>query len=178
MKYKDYIAMLRANAIKMFYDEKAGKVRADVHIVSPERADSLYETIINKPGRCTYLTGEHGVHEGVMMVLFVTLFGENFPEYERSIVWSDIKMKRVEHKYGTTWEAYWGSAHESWAYLFLPLRDIPGYKNLFRIREIIRCQNAVERGYPGFATSANKPGGDGYLDGAGIEGVWKPGNKK
>ncbi|MEW6284322.1 MAG: hypothetical protein AB1758_37250, partial [Candidatus Eremiobacterota bacterium] len=29
----------------------------------------------------------------------------------------------------------------------------------------------AQRGYPGFATSTNAPGRDGYLDGAGIEGI-------
>jgi len=166
--YAAYIEMLRANVVEMFYDEEAGKVRGDVHILSPDSPESEYERAENK---CAYLTGEHGVHEGVMMVLFVTLFGKGLPEDARERIWSDISMKRIEHKYGTTWEAYWGSAHESWAYLFLPLRDIEGYRNLFRIREIIRCRNAVERGYPGFATSSLKPGEDGYLDGAGIEGT-------
>jgi len=170
-RYAGFIEMLRLNVVKIFYDEKAGKVRADVHILDMYSRDSLYETAPESSGHCPYLTGEHGVHEGVMMVLFVTLFGNGLPEDARERIWKDIKMERVEHKYGTTWKGYWGSAHESWAYLFIPLRDIPGYRNIFRIREIIRSQNAVERGYPGFSASINKPGEDAYISAAGIEGV-------
>lgn len=169
-KYALYIDMLRENTVKIFYDEKDGKVRSEAVIHSPYSADSEYSTHIYNGTGC-YLSGEHGVHEGVMMDLFVTLFGKGLPEDGKERIWNDIKMVRVEHKYGTTWQGYYGSAHESWAYLFLPCRDIQGYKDLFRIREIIRSQNAAERGYPGFATSALQPGEDGYLDRAGIEGL-------
>lgn len=169
-KYALYIDMLRENAVKIFYDEKDGKVRAETVIHSPYSQDSEYSTCIYN-GTGSYLSGEHGVHEGVMMDMFVILFGKGLPEDGKDRVWDGIKMVRVEHKYGTTWQGYWGSAHESWAYMFLPYRDISGYRDLFRIREIIRSQNAVEMGYPGFATSALQPGEDGYLDGAGIEDV-------
>jgi hypothetical protein len=106
-----------------------------------------------------------------MMVIFVTLFGKELTQAERDAVWNDIDMVRVEHKYGTTWQAYWGSAHESWAWLFLPFRDLPEYRQLFRLREIIRSNDARERGFPGFPSSTNKPGDSGYISDAGIQGV-------
>lgn len=169
--YRAYNAMLRKNAVPVFYDAQAGKVRADVRVTDPKSADSRYETIHGKPGRMTHLTGEHGVHEGCMLVHYLTLFGEGLPGGAADRIWKGIEMERVEHDRGTTWEAFWGSSHESWAYLFLPFRDDARYADLFRIREKIRTQNAADRGYPGLATSTNDPLGEGYLDGAGIEGI-------
>lgn len=169
--YGEYNRMLRRNVVPVFLDAERGLVRADVRVVDPTSANSTHETILDKPGRMSYLTGEHGVHEGSMMVHYLTLFGEGLPEGTADRIWDGIRMDRVEHPHGTTWEAFWGSSHESWAFLFLPLRQVPEYRDLFRIREEIRTQNAAQRGYPGLATSTNRPGGDGYLDGAGIEGL-------
>ncbi|MEK7704347.1 MAG: hypothetical protein AAB426_05260 [Myxococcota bacterium] len=174
-RYGAYNKMLRANVVKVFYDAEVGKVRADVHIRAPHRATTGYDSIADRPGRMSFLTGEHGVHEGLMMVLYLTLFGVGLPDGAACRIWDGIPIKRQEKSpYGTTWEAYWGSAHESWAYLFLPLRDLPAYRDLFRIREKIRTQNAAAREYPGLASSTNAPGGSadlGYLSAAGIEGL-------
>jgi len=170
-RYHDYNSMLRGNVGKVFYDAPSGKVRADVTVVDPKSKDSDYRTNIGVPGRADFLTGEHGVHEGIMLVAYLTLFGAQLPDGAQQRIWDGIDMVRVEHPAGTTWQGFWGSSHESWAYLFMPLRDIQGYRDLFRIREKIRTHNAVERGYPGLSSSTNKPGEPGYLDGAGIEGI-------
>lgn len=170
-RYARYNEKLRDNVVKMFYDPEAGKVRGDVHISDPYSEDATYSTNHGVPGRADYLSGEHGVHEGMMLVAYLTMLGRGLPEGASERIWDGIKMERVEHEHGTTWQGFWGSAHESWAYLFLPLRDMEGYRTLHRIREEIRSNNAVDRGYPGFATSANEPGKEGYIDGAGIEGI-------
>jgi hypothetical protein len=170
-EYAEYNQRLKENAVKIFFDESAGKVRGDVKVGNTASVSSSYETIIMKPGRMTYLTEEHGVHEGFMMVMFVTLFGKGLTRAEKDTIWNGISMVRVEHKYGTTWQAYWGSAHESWAWLFLPFRDLPEYRQLFSIREIIRTNDARERGFTGFPSSTNKPGDTGYLSDAGIQGI-------
>ncbi|CAN0463038.1 unnamed protein product, partial [Phaeothamnion confervicola] len=109
----------------------------------------------------------------MMILLFVTLMGDGLPPGATKNIWDSTKMVRVETPYGTTWQGWYGSSHESWQYLFLPMRDRPEFRQLFKIREIIRSQNANAHHYPGFATSALDPAGDGkgYLDGAGIEGV-------
>lgn len=170
-KYKGYLDNVKDKITDMFYDEKAGKIRADVVVTDPKSPHSKYETIEKGKG-AQYLSGEDTVHEGSMMVLFATLFGKGLPEDAAQRIWNNTEMTRIEHKYGTTWQGCWGSAHESWAYLFLPNRDMKEFNDLFRIREVIRTQNAAERGYPGFASSTNKPGDEcAYLDGEGIEGV-------
>jgi hypothetical protein len=166
-RYGDYNSMIKNNIVSIFYDSKAGKVRGDIRIVPSPGKGFTYETA---PNKSTYLTGEHGIHEGMMLVLYVCLFGKGLPADAVSRIWGDITMKRVEHKYGTTWEGWYASSHEEWAFLVLPLRDMPEYKKLFRIREIIRTQNACERGYPGFATSCLVNRSE-YIDKAGIEGI-------
>ncbi len=167
-KYKEYSDLLTSKLGKIFYDKEAGKIRADVQVVNPESPDTEYKTSKNVPGKCDYL-GDF--HEGLMLILFVSLFAKDISEDDQKKIWENVHTKRVEHKDGTTWEAWCGSAHESWAYLFLPFRDIPEYKALFRIREEIRTQNAAERGYPGLGASTNEPGGTGYLSACGIEGI-------
>ena len=161
-RYGEYNQVLQDNVARVFYDPEGVACRGDVRILP----NGSYAAL--NPG--SFMTGEHGVHEGCMLIHYLTLFGKGLPEGAADKIWSDIEMKRVETRHGTTWEGFWGSAHESWAYLFLPFRDHPGYRDLFRIREIIRSQNAEERGYPGFATSTNGPQG-GYLSDGGIEEV-------
>lgn len=169
--YRSYVERMRERVVPMFYDERSGNVRGDVQIEDITRADTRYRTILPPTENMPYLSGEHGVHEGQMLVSFMTLFGKGLPDGSAKKIWDGIDFARVEHPHGTTWQAYWGSSHESWAYLFQPFRDMPEYRDLFRIREQIRTHNAVERGYPGLATSTNRPAGTGYLDGAGIEGI-------
>ncbi|MBN9414399.1 MAG: hypothetical protein J0I12_03130 [Candidatus Eremiobacteraeota bacterium] len=160
-KYQAYNQQLMDNVTKVFYDPRGVACRGDVRIT-----ENGYEAL----HRGAFMTGEHGVHEGCMLIHYLTLFGKDLPPGASDKIWDDIKMKRVESKHGTTWQGFWGSAHESWAYLFLPFRDHQGYQNLHRIREEVRVNNAVERGYPGLATSTNGPRG-GYLSDCGIEGI-------
>lgn len=141
----------------------SGGVRGRVEVSDPLSANPIY----SGDG---LMTGEHGVHEGQMIVLYMSLYGGLSAE-ESAKVWDGIRMRRIEHPAGTTWQGFWGSPHEEWAYLFLPYRDIPEYRQLFRIREKIRTQNARKRGYPGFGASAHHPLGKGYMSAAGIEGI-------
>lgn len=161
-QYKVYNDGLQARSYEALYEPGKG-VRGYVAISDPKSPDSEF-----RGGGIT--TGEHGVHEGQMMVLYMTLFGGLSAE-EKEQVWKDISMTKVEHKHGTTWQGFWGSPHEQWAHLFLPYRDHQGLADLSRIREKIRSHNAAERGYPGLAVSAHKPDGHGYAAAAGIEGV-------
>ncbi|MBS2035043.1 hypothetical protein JST97_08640 [bacterium] len=165
-KYQAYNQMLMDNVARVFYDPKGVACRGDVRIQNPSDPNTGYEAL--HPG--AFMTGEHGVHEGCMLIHYLSLFGKGLPDGAVDQIWDDIRMKRVETKHGSTWQGFWGSAHESWAYLFLPFRDHKGYRDLFRIREEVRVNNAVQRGYPGLATSTNGPRG-GYLSDAGIEGV-------
>jgi hypothetical protein len=165
-KYQAYNQQLQDNVTRVFYDPQGVACRGDVRILEPDNPNTGYEAL--NPG--SFMTGEHGVHEGCMLIHYLSLFGKELPAGAVDKIWDDIQMKRVETRHGTTWQGFWGSAHESWAYLFMPFRDHQGYQDLFRIREEIRTQNAVERGYPGLATSTNGPRG-GYLSDAGIEGV-------
>ena len=165
--YAQYVDRMCKSAVALFWDPQKRLQRANVRIADPKNPES---PIVAQD---SYLRGEHGVHEGVMILLFVTLLGEGLPPAASRDIWNSTRMVRVETRYGTTWQGWNGSSHESWQYLFLPMRDIPQFRQLFRIREIIRSQNAVARHYPGFATAALDPRGDGgpYLEGAGIEDI-------
>lgn len=165
--YAEYLDGLRKEAVPLFWDPVRHLCRANVRVKDPKVADT---PIIP---RDSYMQGEHGVHEGIMILTFLTVLGKDLPQGASDSVWASTRMTRVETKYGTTWQGWNGSAHESWQYLFLPMRDLPEFRQLFRIREVIRSQNAVARHYPGFATAAIDPRSDGldYLDGAGIEDV-------
>jgi hypothetical protein len=166
-RYGAYNNRLKENIVSIFYDRAAGKVRGDIKFEPSSHQGFSYSAVSDK---CPCITGEHGIHEGMMLLLYVCLFVKNLPEGAVDRIWSDIAMKRMETKYGTTWEGWYASSHEEWAFLILPMRDMPEYKKLFRLREIIRSQNAREKGYPGFATSCLVDR-DTYIDKAGIEGI-------
>lgn len=162
-RYHAFNERLASKAREAMFHSVLGGVRGRVEVSDPLSPRATY----SGDG---LMTGEHGVHEGQMIVLYMSLYG-GLTADESAQVWKDIAMKRVEHKDGTTWQGFWGSPHEEWAYLFLPYRDLPEYRQLFRIREKIRSLNASDRGYPGFGASAHDPSGQGYLSACGIEGV-------
>ena len=160
--YRQLNASMQARArAAMFHPD--GGVRGRVEVSDPKSEQAVY----SGDG---LMTGEHGIHEGQMIVLYMSLYG-GLTREESDKVWEGIEMRRIEHPDGTTWQGFWGSPHEEWAYLFLPYRDMPEYRQLFRIREKIRTQNARTRGYPGFGASAHHPLGKGYMSAAGIEGI-------
>ncbi len=161
-RYKAYNDGMKEKAVESMYNPELRRVRGRVHIEDPSSPDTRY--FGNNA-----MTGEHGVHEGQMIVLYMTLFCD-LPEGVADEIWDDITMKRVEHEHGSTWEGFWASPHEEWAHLFLPYRDHDGFRDLFRIREKIRTHNAVERGYPGLSASAHNPAKEGgYMSAAGVE---------
>ena len=162
-RYHDFNERLRERARRAMFHQPKGGVRGRVEVADPLSSDTSY----SGDG---LMTGEHGIHEGQMMVLYMSLYGGLSPE-ESEQVWNGITMRLIEHEAGTTWQGFWGSPHEQWAYLFLPYRDLPEYRQLFRIREKIRSQNAAQRGYPGFGASAHHPLGKGYMSACGIEGI-------
>lgn len=160
-RYETFNQHLQERAREAMFNEAKGGVRGRVEVADPLSSETTYSSD-------ALMTGEHGVHEGQMIVLYMSLYGDLTPA-EVTKVWKNISMKRVEHPDGTTWQGFWGSPHEEWAYLFLPYRDLPEYRQLFRIREKIRAANAARRGYPGFGASAHHPLGKGYMSAAGIE---------
>lgn len=139
-------------ACNLLYD---GRVKSDLRILPMDRPQH-------------YLEGEHGVHEGVMMVMYVTLFGKDV-DAER--LWSGTELVRVETPWGTTWQGFWGSSHEEWAFLFMPYFDVPEYRKLFHVRQVIRTNNAAMRGYRGLHASAHNPVVRAYSNDSGIEGI-------
>ena len=85
---------------------------------------------------------------------------------ESDLVWQGISMRRMEHQYGTTWQGFWGSPHEEWAYLFLPYFDLPEYRQLFRIREKIRSRNVAVTEFCRSGDNSIRPGREGEKEDA------------
>ncbi len=162
-EYHAFNADLMEAAGRIFYDDARGRVRGDVRVDT-----DFYHP---DPGKQDFLEGEHGVHEGAMMVMYVTLFGQNVPPDGARRIWSGTRLVRVETQWGTTWQGFWGSSHEEWAFLFMPYFDVPQFRKLFGIRQVIRTQNAALRGYRGLHASAHNPVERKYSSDAGIEGV-------
>lgn len=162
-EYHEFNDQLMDASARIFYDDEKGRVRGDVRVDKPP--------YVPDPGKQGYLDGEHGVHEGVMMVMFVTLFGKDLPPDASQRIWSGTNMVRVETPWGTTWQGFWGSSHEEWAYLFMPYFELPEYRKLFTIRQVIRTQNAAMRGYRGLHASIHDPVTGNYVSDCGIEGV-------
>lgn len=90
--------MLRGNVAKMFYDAEAGKVRGDVHISDIHSTDARYRTGRPNELPMTFIDGPAGVHEGLMLALYVTLMGTGLPSDAAEKIWSSIAMERVETK--------------------------------------------------------------------------------
>ncbi len=162
-EYASFNSGLADTARRALFNQSLGGIRGRVEISDPLSPEATFSGD-------ALTTGEHGVHEGQMLLLFMSLYG-GLTEAESDRVWENIRMRRIEHPAGTTWQGFWGSSHEEWAYLFLPYRDLPGFRNLFRIRQKIRTRNAAERDYPGLAASAHHPLGQGYMSACGIEGI-------
>lgn len=162
-KYASYNETMQSRAVDAIYDPQWRRVRGHVDVHDPSDPATSY-------GGQWPMTGEHGVHEGQMMILYMDLFTD-LPASVKNEIWDDIEMVRLERDTGTTWQGFWASPHEEWAYLFLPYRDHSGFRDLFEIREKVRTQNAFERGYPGLSASAHHPSKPQYMSAAGIEEV-------
>jgi hypothetical protein len=162
-RYARRIAVLRRNVRTVFFDELLRQVRGSVHVSNNRDPNASYRTE-------GIITGGHGVHESAMMLNFMSLYADPpLDPMQNAAVWSMTHMNRVETPYGTTWQGYWGSSHEEWEYAMLPKTDHPGNRQLFRIRQAIRTQDARARGRNGFNASVSPPEGNGYRPDAGIQ---------
>lgn len=155
-QYKELNDKMIAACGPNLYDAEKARVRGSVRLDPGDRSP------------IGFIEGEHGVHEGMMVVMYVTLFGQ--PDDAKRI-WDGTEMVRVETPWGTTWQGFWGSSHEEWAYLFMPYFEVPGYRKLFSIRQAIRTQNANLRGYRGLHASAHHPVERKYSSDSGVEGI-------
>ena len=151
-RYAARIAKLRQSARKVFFDEQQCAVRGETVISNARDPNATYTT-------GGIVQGPHGVHEGVMSLYFVSLYADPpLSDAQIRAIWDRTRMERVEQNHGTTWQGFWGSAHEEWEYAMMPKRDVPAYDALFRIRQEIRTQDAAARGRPGLNASINAPG--------------------
>lgn len=153
-RYKAWNERLARSVRRVFWDEEKRAVRVQAKISDIRDPNATYESHTGD----AFIRGPHGVHEGAMILHYMSLYANPglSPEDVKHL-WSETRMEPVEHKHGTTWQGYWGSPHEEWEFAIMPKRDQPEWAQLFRIRQKIRTQDAVERHKPGFGASINAP---------------------
>ncbi len=153
-RYKAWNEKLARNVKRVFWDEDKQAVRVQAKISDNRDPNATYASHDGD----AFMRGPHGVHEGAMILHYMSLYAKPGLSPEQvEHVWSETRMEAVEHKHGTTWQGYWGSPHEEWEFLIMPKRDQEDWAKLFRIRQKLRTQDAVERGKPGFGASINSP---------------------
>ena len=159
-RYRAFNDLLASNVRRVFFDESVNAVRDQTRVSNNRDANVAYEGY-----PYGYIRAEHGVHEGAMMLHYMSLYARpplSQTQVER--MWAQTRMERVEHEDGTTWQGFWGSSHEEWEFAIMPKRDLPEYRDLFRIRQQIRTNDAVRRALPGFGASINAPTGGYAID--------------
>lgn len=158
-RYEAYFNVLVKNAPTIFYDFGLRKVRAETKI-NDIRSQVVIASNYTNNIKDYYLDD---VYEGLMMVHFLTLFTD-LPQSEKNHIWDDIKIERIDSKWGTTYKGWPdtapldGSPHIKWAYMYLPFTDNPIARKVYRIQEEIRS-NLHDYGLP---VSTNTPGAIGY----------------
>ncbi len=165
-RYRAFNQRLAGNVRRVFFDEEVNAVRDQTRVTNNRDPSVAYEGY-----PYGFIRAEHGVHEGAMMLHYMALHAD--PPLSRTQVdrmWAQTRMERLEHQDGTTWQGFWGSSHEEWEFAIMPKRDLPEYRDLFRIRQEIRTHDANRRGNPGFGASINSPI-DGYAIDHGIPSI-------
>ncbi len=153
-RYKAWNEKLAKNVKRVFWDDEKQAVRVQAKISDIRDPNARYGSHDGD----AFMRGPHGVHEGAMILHYMSLYANPGLTAEQvKHVWSETKMEAVEHKHGTTWQGYWGSPHEEWEFVIMPKRDQEDWAKLFRIRQKLRTQDAVERGKPAFGASINAP---------------------
>ena len=153
-RYKAWNDKLARNVKRVFWDEEKQAVRVQAKISDIRDPNAKYASHEGD----AFIRGPHGVHEGAMILHYMSLYANpGITPAQVKHLWSETRMEAVEHKHGTTWQGYWGSPHEEWEFLIMPKRDQEDWAKLFRIRQKLRTQDAVERGKPGFGASINAP---------------------
>jgi hypothetical protein len=178
-RYKNYWQMLAANAVTMFFDEQARKIRAEVKI------NDIKAPVVTRENYSNNVDGYFlsDAYEGELFVLFMTFFGKWENKDDVDNIWKTKKMNKAVFRTRdgqeiTVREGHWFSAHEMWNFLVLPYRDDPLIKEVFRLGEIVRTYYSYEKRIPGLYASVNPPPGSVppdvlYMSDVGVPGVSK-----
>jgi hypothetical protein len=184
-KYRAQLNLMRSNVVKMFYDPTRGALRAEARALgsmSKPPKDNEYE---NNKENNYYLEDSA---EGMAMVHFADLFGHwnGVAGPGRAALWSRARREPAtftteDGKRVTVVKGWRFSSHEDWAFMILPIRDVPIANRLYENAQRVRTTFAAEGELPGLFASATLPQtGDGppeYENAMGIASVALPGTE-
>ena len=173
-RYEALLARIRENAVRVFFDPQARKIRGEARLLRP----SSVPAESNAYGTQGYFMEDP--YEGLLMAHFMDLFGDwRAQPANREAFWARPLRRLIRwerHGAALTVEQAWvGSSHEQWGFLILPYRDVPLADRLFLNFQRARTWDAARRGWPGLRASTHIPvRGEGTLEYApflGVEGL-------
>jgi hypothetical protein len=118
--FETYFNIITQNQVNVFYDGAFGKIRAEVKITIDNEGNVTYSN-----NSANYFLDD--VYEGTMMQLWLAIFSDpaELSDSQIETFLEDVNYNIVQDTLGYMWEGFWNSTHEEWAFLFLPLTDIP-----------------------------------------------------
>jgi hypothetical protein len=173
--YRDRLELMARNVVRVFYDPKLRKMRAEATLVNGSGVPPERNRYATKNPR--YMLDDP--YEGTLLSEFATTFGDWRAHLEGAgAIWKQPRRERVTYrapKSGlelTIDRGVWHSSHEQWAFGVLPYLDDPILEIIFENTQKARTINAAELREAGLAASANEPRlGDGatrYVNALGI----------
>jgi hypothetical protein len=158
-RYEAQLDVMKKNAVRVFFDPEAKKIRAEAKLgsgagVAPEQNRYLN----NVPG--SFLDD---ACEGLLMCHFADLFGDwSGHETDRDAIWAQPRSLPAQYVTAggrtlTAVQGNWFSSHEQWGFAFLPFRDLPIADALFKNAQKVRTWHSADHHIPGLFASTTKP---------------------
>ena len=143
------------NAGRMFFDERAGKIRAEASV--PDPSSTPESQVYSSPGPGYYLDDPF---EGELFVLYWSLYGgAKRQDIER--VWAsktpeslEFQTRRGRITIRKGWEF---SSHEEWNLLSAPYLDLPLVRRVMRNNQRARTWYSRDHGIDGLFAAAHAP---------------------
>ena len=157
LDYQNYLDMLTANTLMIFYQPDVHAFAAEVHIVDVRAQPSPDNYKNNDPN---YFLDDP--YEGELFIFWCDLFCDwsGVPATERESVWRRKRAKLValnatlaDGTAVTVQQGNWYSAHELWKLMELPYLQVPEAQRVFRNGEAVRARLMRDAGVGGMLAS-------------------------
>jgi len=158
-RYEAQLSLMKQNAVRIFYDPEAHKVRAEAKLERGARTPPARNDYRNNVAH-HYLDD---AFEGLLMCHFMDLFGDwSGHEVDREALWAaprraPIEVLNAAGQAFTIVRGNWFSSHEDWAFAVLPFRDLPVADALFQNAQKVRTWHSADNGIPGLFASTTRP---------------------
>jgi hypothetical protein len=157
--YDAQLALMKKNAVRIFFDPEARQLRAEARLGNGAGVP---------PGQNSYFNNVPGYFlddacEGLMMCHFADLFGDwSGQEAGKDALWAEPRSLPARYVTAggralTAVQGNWFSSHEQWGFAFLPFRDLPVADALFKNAQKVRTWHSADRRIPGLFASTTKP---------------------